>query len=183
MAGSRSTGSGTTRFGALLLGAFAMAGCNGASRPERTTLAELARLSRQLRSLQARVRKQSEKIARLEERLKEPAVAVGEALGEVRPTGPASVEPSGGAGGPAEPLESLPGPAREAGTRPRVAADEFTRKVQRALKRADFDPGPVDGRKGPLTTAAIKAFQRDNNLPETGRADEATWAELKRWLD
>ncbi len=170
---SRSTGSGTVRFGALALGAFAMAGCNGASHPERITRAELARLSRQIRSLQTRVRKQSEKIDRIEERLKVPAVAVGEARGGVSPTGPASVEPSEGADGP----------ANEAGKRPRVEADEFTRKVQRALKRAGSDPGPVDGRKGPLTTAAIKAFQRDNNLPETGKADEATWAELKRWLD
>ncbi len=67
--------------------------------------------------------------------------------------------------------------------KPALKADEFTVKVQRALKAADCDPGPTDGKKGRRTTAALRKFQRDNNLRETGMADEATWVLLKRHLD
>jgi peptidoglycan hydrolase-like protein with peptidoglycan-binding domain len=67
--------------------------------------------------------------------------------------------------------------------KPDLKADEFTVKVQRALKAADYNPGPTDGKKGRRTTAALRSFQRDNNLPETGMADEGTWVLLKRHLD
>lgn len=39
--------------------------------------------------------------------------------------------------------------------------------------------GGVDGLFGPKTEAALKKFQRDNKLPETGRADEATMKALQ----
>lgn len=51
--------------------------------------------------------------------------------------------------------------------------------VQRALARAGFDPGPVDGRFGRKTKAAIKAFQRRSNLKADGIVGEKTWAKLK----
>ncbi len=51
--------------------------------------------------------------------------------------------------------------------------------VQRALKDAGFDPGPVDGRIGKKTRSAIKDFQRRNNLKADGIVGERTWALLK----
>ena len=36
----------------------------------------------------------------------------------------------------------------------------------------------VDGIFGPRTEAAVKAFQRDKGLPETGKVDKATWEVL-----
>lgn len=51
--------------------------------------------------------------------------------------------------------------------------------VQRALARAGFNPGPVDGRLGKKTKAAIKAFQRRNNLKADGIVGERTWSLLK----
>jgi septal ring factor EnvC (AmiA/AmiB activator) len=85
---------------------------------------------------------------------------------------------------------SAPAPALAAGTdaaaaagRTAIAFDEFTRKVQQALKRAGYDPGPVDGKKGSNTTRAIQSFQQENNIPTSGMADEATWALLKRYLE
>lgn len=39
------------------------------------------------------------------------------------------------------------------------------------------DPG-VDGKFGPITAAAVKAFQSDNGLPPTGRVDMGTYAML-----
>ncbi len=50
--------------------------------------------------------------------------------------------------------------------------------VQKALSRAGFDPGPIDGRVGRKTKAAIKDFQRRNNLKADGIVGERTWARL-----
>lgn len=76
-----------------------------------------------------------------------------------------------------------PDPPDARDERPTVAANEFTRRVQQALGRAGYDPGPIDGRAGAKTKRAIREFQRDNNLPETGVADEATWDLLKRYRE
>ncbi len=43
-------------------------------------------------------------------------------------------------------------------------------RVQAGLTRLDYDPGPIDGKQGGQTTAAIKAYQRDNGLLQDGRA-------------
>lgn len=51
--------------------------------------------------------------------------------------------------------------------------------VQRALVRAGFDPGPVDGRLGKKTKSAIRQFQRKNHLMADGIVGERTWSLLK----
>lgn len=43
-----------------------------------------------------------------------------------------------------------------------------TADLQRALRRAGYDPGSMDGEMGPGTRAAIRAFQRDNGMEPTG---------------
>ncbi|MBN1142125.1 MAG: peptidoglycan-binding protein [Deltaproteobacteria bacterium] len=43
------------------------------------------------------------------------------------------------------------------------------REVQELLVRAGIQTGPLDGRLGPLTAAAIRAFQKDQGLEETGQ--------------
>jgi hypothetical protein len=70
-------------------------------------------------------------------------------------------------------------PAAERG----VPVDNFTRSVQTALRRAGYEPGPVDGKAGAMTRRAIREFQKDSNLPETGVADPATWELLRRYLE
>ncbi len=52
------------------------------------------------------------------------------------------------------------------------------RTLQAMLDAAGFDPGPVDGIFGPLTAAAVSAFQAANSLPTTGVVDQATWDAL-----
>ncbi|MDB5105225.1 MAG: putative outer membrane protein, partial [Fibrobacteres bacterium] len=46
--------------------------------------------------------------------------------------------------------------------------------VQSLLLHAGEDPGTVDGKDGPKTQAAVKAFQGKNGLGETGTADAET---------
>ncbi|WP_271615301.1 C40 family peptidase [Bradyrhizobium sp. CCBAU 51627] len=55
--------------------------------------------------------------------------------------------------------------------------------LQGALAAAGFDPGGVDGEYGPLTSAAVSAFQRARNLPITGIADPATLQNLGVSID
>ena|SRR3989338_10293219 len=51
--------------------------------------------------------------------------------------------------------------------------------VQRALIRAGYDPGPVDGHAGKKTKSAIKKFQRKHNLSADCVVGERTWNRLK----
>jgi DNA invertase Pin-like site-specific DNA recombinase/peptidoglycan hydrolase-like protein with peptidoglycan-binding domain len=55
-----------------------------------------------------------------------------------------------------------------AGSAPRV------RKLQRELRRRGLRPGPVDGRFGPRTEAAVARLQRAVRLPATGVVNTAT---------
>ncbi len=52
--------------------------------------------------------------------------------------------------------------------------------VQGVLEDAGYDPGPQDGIMGPRTRVEISRFQRDQDLPKTGRIDTATRAGLQR---
>lgn len=52
------------------------------------------------------------------------------------------------------------------------------RAVQEALKAKGNDPGPIDGRMGPKTLAALKAFQEANGLKATGQLDNQTAEKL-----
>ncbi len=51
---------------------------------------------------------------------------------------------------------------------------EKVRQTQVALKNQGFDPGPVDGVMGPLTMAAIRNYQMQNHLQETGMLNPET---------
>ena len=53
--------------------------------------------------------------------------------------------------------------------------------LQKALLRAGYDPGPLDGRLGKKSRAAVKAFQRKNNLNADGVVGEKTWVALKSY--
>lgn len=52
-------------------------------------------------------------------------------------------------------------------------------RVQAALTRLGYDPGPIDGAYGPKTEQAIRSYQRNNGLVVDGRAT----AELAQHLE
>jgi N-acetylmuramoyl-L-alanine amidase len=53
--------------------------------------------------------------------------------------------------------------------------------VQGRLNNLGYSPGAIDGIAGARTAAAVRAFQRDAMLPETGQIDEAVRAALVIW--
>lgn len=58
------------------------------------------------------------------------------------------------------------------------------REYQYMLQELEFYSGNIDGDHGPITDAAIRAFQQDNGLPLTGLMDDATWPVLiEAYLD
>lgn len=52
------------------------------------------------------------------------------------------------------------------------------RVVQIRLNNAGYDAGTPDGKMGNRTKTALKSFQRDMGLPESGRIDETTFETL-----
>lgn len=60
----------------------------------------------------------------------------------------------------------------------RGAAGASVIELQRALAREGFDPGTVDGKFGPATERAVKAFQRARGLEADGIAGRMTQAAL-----
>lgn len=63
-------------------------------------------------------------------------------------------------------------------TDPGVADLGTTLGIQKALRRLGYDPGPVDGIPGPLTRAALVAFQEALELPRDAVAGPLTRAAL-----
>lgn len=55
--------------------------------------------------------------------------------------------------------------------------------AQAALENAGFDPGSTDGLFGTRTQAAVTAFQKAVNLPQTGVVDEATWFAIAPFIE
>jgi hypothetical protein len=55
-----------------------------------------------------------------------------------------------------------------------LAASARVAALQIGLRAHGFDPGPVDGVRGPLTSAAVVGFQRTHGIRATGKVGRAT---------
>ncbi|TNB47044.1 peptidoglycan-binding protein [Martelella lutilitoris] len=79
-----------------------------------------------------------------------------------------------------EPPAAAPRPEAEPPAQPAVVDDrEIIRQVQEQLAAAGYYKGKPDGVTGPLTEAAVTAFQADQGLAQTGIADAGLLAALK----
>jgi murein L,D-transpeptidase YcbB/YkuD len=58
---------------------------------------------------------------------------------------------------------------------------EYAKQIQTALKNAGLFSGTIDGKIGPKTKEAIKAFQTQNGLKADGVAGAQTWAKLAQY--
>jgi peptidoglycan hydrolase-like protein with peptidoglycan-binding domain len=121
-----------------------------------------ARLPVDLSGLDARLRSWAEEVGRTADLLHRTATEVGDADRR------AALELSA-----VHTPVPHPGKAdRPAGVGPhRGESGAAVRALQRRLLAAGVDPGPVDGRFGPRTDSAVRAFQQAHHLPVTGRAD------------
>ncbi|MCC0010282.1 MAG: peptidoglycan-binding protein [Hyphomicrobiaceae bacterium] len=74
------------------------------------------------------------------------------------------------------------GPVENASTTsaPTAESAEIVRTVQRSLSLLNYRPGAVDGVMGQATSAAIRAFERDHKIPESGRISGLLVAEFTR---
>jgi LysM repeat protein len=61
-----------------------------------------------------------------------------------------------------------------------LAASARVAAVQIGLRAHGFNPGPVDGVRGPMTTKALRSFQRAHGIRATGRVGRATRRALGR---
>lgn len=104
---------------------------------------------------------------------------------ETRPIARAEVRPSGRP--PAQPAAVQPGPPAGNGLpavlpRPKPVSaieDDLVRELQSVLAERGFYAGSIDGRIGPATAEAIKAFERRIGTSPTGEASELLLAALK----
>lgn len=74
---------------------------------------------------------------------------------------------------PGAPLTAL-APAATASPGVGAAPVRTLRQAQQRLAELGYHPGPADGAAGPRTASALRAFQKDRGLPESGRLDNAT---------
>jgi peptidoglycan hydrolase-like protein with peptidoglycan-binding domain len=49
------------------------------------------------------------------------------------------------------------------------------------LQEQGYDPGPIDGLMGRKTRDALGQFQRDHDIPKSGKVDTATKAALEEY--
>lgn len=85
-----------------------------------------------------------------------------------------------------EPVETEPEPNEPAASEPEPAtaaplplsSPEMIRRAQEALRDEGFYEGVIDGNMTPRMSAALKVYQKENGLPETGSLDPDTARKL-----
>ena len=90
---------------------------------------------------------------------------------EPAPAASMPMEPATAAA-PAAPMDTT----AESGAGAKVGSAQ---NIQQALKQAGFYQGAVDGKIGPKTQQAIKAFQQAHQLKVDGKVGPKTWAALQ----
>ena len=63
---------------------------------------------------------------------------------------------------------------------PQLKVDVRVKAVQQILADLGYAPGPIDGAMGSATERAVKAFQHDRKIAETGQIGRELLREIKR---
>ena len=97
-------------------------------------------------------------------------------------TAPSTSEPAAPSGTPEPSGSAAPVLTPPSTTVPVVEDSARVREIQRALKVAGFDPGPVDGHLGQRTKTAVRDFQLAQGLQPDGKVGPRTWSKLETYL-
>jgi outer membrane murein-binding lipoprotein Lpp len=146
----------------LMVGLIALSGC--ASR----------KTGKKVDTLQAQVNAMTDELVRLDQSLQDTRAAVQtqEAGGGVVSGSSAIVSSGEGAGAMVGGMYRTPS-----------GFEIPSVNIQRALKKAGYYNGAIDGKVGPGTRDAISSFQKDNGLTADGVCGRGTWAKLKSYLE
>ena len=146
----------------LMVGLIALSGC--ASR----------KTGKKVDTIQAQVNAMTDELVRLDQSLQDTRAALQ------------AQEGKGGMGGVLESGAVVSGGEGAAGGGMYRTPSGFeipSVNIQKALKKAGYYNGAVDGKVGPGTRDAIAAFQKDNGLKADGVCGRGTWAKLKSYLE
>lgn len=113
-------------------------------------------------ALEAQMGVMTDEVARLDQSLQETRAALGVARASSYDAGPVS--------------------ANTAIYRTPSGFELPSKDIQQALKGAGYYQGTVDGKIGPSTKSAVKAFQKDHGLDADGVVGKGTWNKLKVYL-
>ncbi|WP_198970590.1 peptidoglycan-binding domain-containing protein [Xylophilus sp. ASV27] len=92
-----------------------------------------------------------------------------------------SVQGQGLGGGGRLGVDGGAAPSQTSAPRAGAAAGAMSlRDAQAKLNQLGYNTGTPDGSMGPRTAAAFRAFQKDAGIPQSGRLDAATAAELAK---
>lgn len=80
--------------------------------------------------------------------------------------------------GPVVPIEAYKGATYRTATGFEIPAVD----IQKALKKAGYYSGTINGKIGPDSREALRNFQRDNGLTADGVCGRQTWSKLKQHL-
>jgi murein L,D-transpeptidase YcbB/YkuD len=142
----------------LMIGLIAFSGC--ASR----------KTGKKVDTLQAQVNAMTDELVRLDQSLQDTRAAL---------------QTQEGKGGVSETPASISGMGVAVGGMYRTPSgfEIPSVNIQKALKKAGYYNGAIDGKVGPGTRDAIAAFQKDNGFKADGVCGRQTWAKLKSYLE
>lgn len=143
----------------LMIGLIALSGC--ASR----------KTGKKVDTLQAQVNAMTDELVRLDQSLQDTRAALQ------------TQEAGGGVSGTRAAVSAGEGAAVGGMYRTASGFEIPSVNIQKALKKAGYYNGTVDGKVGPGTRDAIAAFQKDNGLKADGICGRGTWAKLKSYLE